>query len=95
MGQVPEAPHDGLRRTLHGLALVGVRAVLGVAQEPFTLLLTSGGVGSGNMGEVVRNLVRAYPELQLLVVTRRNTALRAELEALPLGVAVYWVWLLG
>jgi UDP-N-acetylglucosamine:LPS N-acetylglucosamine transferase len=61
------------------------RAALGVALEPFTVLLTSGGVGSGNMGQAVRELHAAYPDVQLLAVTGRNAALRRELEALHFG----------
>ncbi|MEN9935106.1 MAG: hypothetical protein RLZZ387_1685 [Chloroflexota bacterium] len=65
------------------------RAAIGADLEPFTVLLTSGGVGSGNMGQVVRELNAAYPHAQLLVVTGRNTALRQELEAQGLGRNVY------
>lgn len=53
---------------------------LGLAPELFTVLVTSGGVGSGNIEQLVRNIHTAYPQLQLLVVTGRNTALRERLE---------------
>jgi UDP-N-acetylglucosamine:LPS N-acetylglucosamine transferase len=61
------------------------RAALGIPQEPFTVLVTSGGVGGGNIRELVIELDRAYPQQQFLVVTGRNAALREELHALGLG----------
>lgn len=66
------------------------RARIGVRQDLFTILLTSGGVGSGNMGQLVLDLSAAYPDVQLLAVTGRNAALRSQLEALDLpNVRVY------
>jgi UDP-N-acetylglucosamine:LPS N-acetylglucosamine transferase len=65
------------------------RATVGVAAQPFTLLLTSGGVGAGNMGELVEELYSAYPDVQLLVVTGRNTALREQLLARRFGPLVH------
>jgi UDP-N-acetylglucosamine:LPS N-acetylglucosamine transferase len=65
------------------------RAALGIALEPFTVLVTSGGVGGGNMRELVVALDQAYPQQQLLVVTGRNAALREELQALDLGPNVH------
>lgn len=64
------------------------RAALGLDAAPFTVLLTSGGVGAGNMGEIVRALRDAYPHIQLLAVTGRNAALREELEAQGFGPLV-------
>jgi UDP-N-acetylglucosamine:LPS N-acetylglucosamine transferase len=64
------------------------RADLRLPVEPFTILLTSGGVGSGNMRELVQALVATYPQHQLLVVTGKNAALREELERLQLGPLV-------
>lgn len=61
------------------------RATLGLDAAPFTILITSGGVGSGSVRPVVEELDRAYPDHQLLVVTGKNSALRKELEALNLG----------
>jgi 1,2-diacylglycerol 3-beta-galactosyltransferase len=61
------------------------RKDLGIAEEPFTVLLTSGGVGSGNLRELVIELDQAYPDIQFLVITGRNTQLRQELEAADLG----------
>jgi UDP-N-acetylglucosamine:LPS N-acetylglucosamine transferase len=71
------AAYDGTQRA--------ARRALGVGLDPFTVLVTSGGVGGGNMRELVIALDRAYPQQQFLVVTGRNTALRDELEALGLG----------
>jgi UDP-N-acetylglucosamine:LPS N-acetylglucosamine transferase len=65
------------------------RAALGVDLEPFTVLVTSGGVGGGNMRELVTALDRAYPAQQFLVITGRNTALREQLQALGLGPNVH------
>ena len=67
------------------------RAELGIALEPFTVLVTSGGVGSGNLRDLVLELDRAYPEQQILVVTGKNEALRKEFQAIGLGphVRVY------
>jgi len=51
------------------------RAGLGVAADPFTILLTSGGVGSGRLQQLVTALERQFPQHQLLVVTGKNRAL--------------------
>lgn len=64
------------------------RLRLGVDPEPFTILVTSGGVGSGNLRDLVVMLEQAYPQMQLLVVTGKNAALRAELQALGLRSTV-------
>jgi UDP-N-acetylglucosamine:LPS N-acetylglucosamine transferase len=55
------------------------REQLGLARDPFTILMTSGGVGSGRMHELVPALEKAYPQHQLLVVTGKNQALGDEL----------------
>jgi UDP-N-acetylglucosamine:LPS N-acetylglucosamine transferase len=65
------------------------RAQLGVALEPFTLLVTSGGVGSGQLRELVLTLDRAYPEVQLLVVTGKNDALYQDLTRLGLRESIH------
>lgn len=65
------------------------QANLGLAPELFTVLVTSGGVGSGNMEQLVRNIHTAYPQLQLLVVTGRNAALRERLEQSGFGPNVH------
>jgi 1,2-diacylglycerol 3-beta-galactosyltransferase len=64
------------------------RSALGIAGEPFTILLTSGGVGAGTMEQQVRDLRQAYPSVQLLAVTGRNTALREQIEAQEYGPMV-------
>jgi 1,2-diacylglycerol 3-beta-galactosyltransferase len=60
------------------------RVSLGIDLDPFTLLLTAGGVGAGQLRDLVLELDQAYPMLQLLVVTGKNTALRQELLSLGL-----------
>jgi UDP-N-acetylglucosamine:LPS N-acetylglucosamine transferase len=64
------------------------RRALGLEPEPFTVLVTSGGVGAGNLRELVIELDRAYPQQQFLVVTGKNAALRQELQELNLGANV-------
>lgn len=61
------------------------RAALGLPRGRFTLLLTGGAVGSGQLQGVARDLLAAMPDSQLLVVTGKNTALRAELQAAQLA----------
>lgn len=56
------------------------RQDLGIAAEPFTVLVTSGGVGSGRLRELVLDLERAYPDKQILVVTGKNRAIYQELQ---------------
>ncbi|MBC8075188.1 MAG: glycosyltransferase [Chloroflexales bacterium] len=58
------------------------RRALGVAEDRFTVLITSGGVGSGNMRELVLSLRRYHPDKQLLVVTGKNRALYEQLGGL-------------
>lgn len=60
------------------------RATLNVRREPFTVLVTSGGVGSGNLRTIVLALAQTYPQLQFLVVTGKNAPLRQALQALHL-----------
>ncbi len=57
------------------------RRELGLAEDRFTVLVTSGGVGSGHLGDMVLELERVYPDKQLLVVTGKNRALYEELRA--------------
>lgn len=77
------AAYSGTRRE--------ARERLGIDLDPFTLLVTSGGVGSGQLRELVLDLDRAYPGQQLLVVTGKNAALRQELLSLGLrpGIHIY------
>jgi UDP-N-acetylglucosamine:LPS N-acetylglucosamine transferase len=65
------------------------RAALGIACDPFTVLITSGGVGAGNLRELTLALEQAYPQLQFLVITGKNAALRNELCAMQLGPNVH------
>jgi UDP-N-acetylglucosamine:LPS N-acetylglucosamine transferase len=65
------------------------RASLGVDLDPFTVLVTAGGVGAGQLRELVLELDRAYPQLQQLVVTGKNAALRDELKALGLRPSIH------
>lgn len=58
---------------------LSARRELDLPPDKFTLLLTAGGVGSGRLAELVHTLERTFPEKQLLVVTGKNKALRAEL----------------
>jgi UDP-N-acetylglucosamine:LPS N-acetylglucosamine transferase len=60
------------------------RARLGIDLDSFTLLVTGGGVGSGQLRDLVLDIDQAYPELQLMVVTGKNAALRQDLLALGL-----------
>jgi UDP-N-acetylglucosamine:LPS N-acetylglucosamine transferase len=58
------------------------RRELGIAPDCSTLLLTGGGVGSGQMmNNLVFDLEWSYPALQLLVVTGKNQERFAELQA--------------
>lgn len=75
------AAYSGTRRD--------ARAQLGVELDPFTVLVTSGGVGSGQLRELVVMLAQAYPTAQLLVITGKNAALQQELRALGLGANVH------
>lgn len=65
------------------------RRLLAVDVARFTLLLTAGGVGSGRLRELVVALHKAHPDMQLLVVTGRNAALRTELQRLGLPEHVH------
>lgn len=67
------------------------RQALMLERQRFTVLLTAGGVGSGRLRELVIALNAAYPDVQLLVVTGRNAALRSELQRLnlPSHVRIY------
>jgi UDP-N-acetylglucosamine:LPS N-acetylglucosamine transferase len=61
------------------------RAVLDLASDRFTVLVTSGGVDSSQARELIQRLAEVYPEQQFLVVTGKNATLKAELEKLELG----------
>jgi 1,2-diacylglycerol 3-beta-galactosyltransferase len=63
----------------HPPGMAEARQKLGLDPARFTILLTSGGVGSGHLGDLVHSLERAYPGRQLLVVTGKNRALQQQL----------------
>lgn len=52
---------------------------LGIPSDAFTVLLTGGGVGAGNMREWVNTLETQCPDKQILVITGNNKALYNEL----------------
>lgn len=55
------------------------RAALGLDKDRFTILLTSGGVGSGRLHELLLALEQSFPDNQILVVTGKNRSLQSEL----------------
>jgi 1,2-diacylglycerol 3-beta-galactosyltransferase len=55
------------------------RRTLGIDADRFSILLTSGGVGSGRLSQLVYDLEHTFPEKQLLVVTGKNRALFEQL----------------
>ncbi len=73
--------HPRFARNAHGRD--GARQALGLAAEPFTMLITSGGVGAGNIDTLVRELEHVYPAWQFLVVTGKNQALYEALTGEP------------
>jgi UDP-N-acetylglucosamine:LPS N-acetylglucosamine transferase len=58
---------------------IEARRELDIAEEPFTLLLTSGGVGAGLIRSLVIALEQVYSNMQFLVVTGKNRTLYEEL----------------
>ncbi|NJN67944.1 MAG: galactosyldiacylglycerol synthase [Chloroflexaceae bacterium] len=69
--------HPKFARSVH--TQVSARRELGVAEDVFTILVTSGGVGSGRMDELVLDLEQRGADQQLLVVTGKNRALYEKL----------------
>jgi UDP-N-acetylglucosamine:LPS N-acetylglucosamine transferase len=59
------------------------RQALGVDPGRFSILLTSGGVGSGRLQELVSAIEQAFPERQLFVVTGKNRTLYEDLSRGP------------
>ncbi len=58
------------------------RRKLGIAEAQWTLLITSGGVGSGQLiNPLVVELESAFPDVQLLVVTGKNQARYTQLRS--------------
>jgi 1,2-diacylglycerol 3-beta-galactosyltransferase len=68
---------------------IEARTRLGLEHERFTVLVTSGGVDSGQLRELLSQLVATYPEHQLLVVTGKNASQKEELEQLRLGERIH------
>ncbi len=54
---------------------------LGIKKDIFTVLLTGGGVGAGNMGDWVHALQNRCPDKQILVITGNNKTLYNELNS--------------
>lgn len=67
---------------LSGPQRAGLRRRLGLAEEPFTMLLVGGGDGSGDLEARLRGVVQAGLDAQLVVVCGNNAGLRARLEGL-------------
>src|SRR5262249_39012212 len=65
------------------------RLQLGVDTDPLTVLVTSGGVGDGQLHDLVLTLKQAYPNVQQLVITGKNAALYQALRALDLPQHVH------
>lgn len=61
------------------------RAALATEDDRFTILLTSGGVGSGRLHQLVMLLEERFPQHQLLVVTGKNRVLYEGLTARSRG----------
>lgn len=59
-----------------------IRRGLGLDPGRFSVLLTGGGVGAGNMSTWIREFVQRCPGKQLIVVTGRNQVLYDQLQAL-------------
>ncbi|SMC89966.1 MGDG synthase family glycosyltransferase [Sporomusa malonica] len=61
---------------------IEARHDLGIDPERFSVLLTGGGVGAGNMTKWIKALVKNCHNKQILVVTGRNQALYNQLQIL-------------
>lgn len=62
---------------------IEIRRKLNLDEEKFTVLLTGGGAGGGNVRQHVQAIESERPEWQTLVVTGNNKALREELTTRP------------
>jgi 1,2-diacylglycerol 3-beta-galactosyltransferase len=58
-----------------------LRRELGLGEDKLTVLVIGGGEGMGNLSSVARAVAQAGPDIQLVVVTGRNEALKGKLEA--------------
>ncbi|WP_378954157.1 glycosyltransferase [Pelosinus sp. sgz500959] len=65
--------------THHKLTQNQARKQLGIELDRFTVLLTGGGVGAGNMNEWVSTLEQECKDKQILVITGNNKQLYSEL----------------
>jgi processive 1,2-diacylglycerol beta-glucosyltransferase len=74
---IPTDPKFSLKGDRRALA-----GPLGADPELFTLLVVSGGFGTGPMEELVRALKSIPESLQVLVITGKNTALAQKLESM-------------
>lgn len=65
--------------THNSLTQSQARNELGIKLDQFTVLITGGGVGAGNMGEWVSTLERECKDKQLMIITGNNKDLYNEL----------------
>ncbi len=79
--------HPKFARSTH--TQLSARRELGVAEDVFTILVTSGGVGSGRMDELVLDLEQRCANHQLLVVTGKNRALYEKLRVQHRGAQTH------
>lgn len=57
------------------------RRALGIAEDKFTVMIMNGGVGFGNNLALVRNVLQAKGDYQLVVVNGRNEKMREKIQA--------------
>ncbi len=57
---------------------------IGLDASRMTVLMMSGGAGTGLQQELVKSLLAAHPELQIIVLTGRNDVLRRALQGIEL-----------
>jgi 1,2-diacylglycerol 3-beta-galactosyltransferase len=70
---------------LRALPRLDARRKLGLAEEPFTVLLSMGGFGGSSMEDIVDNLEASGRGWQVVVICGRNEALKQRLERRPAG----------
>jgi 1,2-diacylglycerol 3-beta-galactosyltransferase len=73
-------------------ACAKLRSCLGIPVDRFTLLLTSGGAGGGQVELLVKELERECSQCTLLVVTGRNSSLRQKLAERPAAPKYTYVY---
>ncbi len=59
-----------------------IRKEMGIRKDLFTVLLMGGGEGGGNMMRIVKELDRARPDIQMIIIAGRNKSLQNKLERL-------------